>query len=279
MKFKKIILPFVVAILLTLTAQAQDSVKLRFQPKIGTSLYTEMKMDMNMDMQIKEQSINTKMLMAFGIDMKTKSRANDVNEVDFIFDKITMNISNPMMNGNYNSEIENQADPFSQKMQESFKDLLKKPINMKISTLGALTEPVDFQKLFPTLPTDKSAELKEQMNNQFIQFPEKAVKVGDSWLASSPMAQIGVMELTYTVKSITKDVVNLTVVGIAKPNAKKSELQLKETAISGSATVDKKTGETLDSKLVMKLKMSVNAKGQSMDMEMNAFLNILATRK
>lgn len=279
MKFKKIILPFVVAILLTLTAQAQESVKLRFQPKIGTSLYTEMKMDMNMDMQIKEQSINTKMLMAFGIDMKTKSRANDVNEVDFIFDKITMNISNPMMNGNYNSEIENQADPFSQKMQESFKDLLKKPINMKISTLGALTEPVDFQKLFPTLPTDKSAELKEQMNNQFIQFPEKAVKVGDSWLASSPMAQIGVMELTYTVKSITKDVVNLTVVGIAKPNAKKSELQLKETAISGSATVDKKTGETLDSKLVMKLKMSVNAKGQSMDMEMNAFLNILATRK
>ena len=279
MKFKKIILPFVVAILLTLTAQAQESVKLRFQPKIGSSLYTEMKMDMNMDMQIKEQSINTKMLMAFGIDMKTKSRANDVNEVDFIFDKITMNISNPMMNGNYNSEIENQADPFSQKMQESFKDLLKKPINMKISTLGALTEPVDFQKLFPTLPTDKSAELKEQMNNQFIQFPEKAVKVGDSWLASSPMAQIGVMELTYTVKSITKDVVNLTVVGIAKPNAKKSELQLKETAISGSATVDKKTGETLDSKLVMKLKMSVNAKGQSMDMEMNAFLNILATRK
>ena len=279
MKFKKIILPFVVAILLTLTAQAQESVKLRFQPKIGSSLYTEMKMDMNMDMQIKEQSINTKMLMAFGIDMKTKSRATDVNEVDFIFDKITMNISNPMMNGNYNSEIENQADPFSQKMQESFKDLLKKPINMKISTLGALTEPVDFQKLFPTLPTDKSAELKEQMNNQFIQFPEKAVKVGDSWLASSPMAQIGVMELTYTVKSITKDVVNLTVVGIAKPNAKKSELQLKETAISGSATVDKKTGETLDSKLVMKLKMSVNAKGQSMDMEMNAFLNILATRK
>lgn len=279
MKFKKIILPFVVAILLTLTAQAQESVKLRFQPKIGSSLYTEMKMDMNMDMQIKEQSINTKMLMAFGIDMKTKSRANDVNEVDFIFDKITMNISNPMMNGNYNSEIENQADPFSQKMQESFKDLLKKPINMKISTLGALTEPVDFQKLFPTLPTDKSAELKEQMNNQFIQFPEKAVKVGDSWLASSPMAQIGLMELTYTVKSITKDVVNLTVVGIAKPKVNNPDLQLKETAISGSATIDKKTGETLDSKLLMKLKMSVNAKGQSMDMEMNAFLNILATRK
>ncbi|MDG1805189.1 DUF6263 family protein [Flavicella sp.] len=254
---------------------AQKSVLIRYQPKVGTTLMNNMDADMNITIKAGEQNIVTKMKMAFDMSYHTKARNKDVNSIDMVFEKITMDISNPMMSGSYDSDNKEETDPFALKIAESFKGVLDKPVPMKITTQGAFAEPIDIVKIFPQIPASKANELKEQMSNQFIQFPDKKVKVGESWTMSTTMNQVGDLEYTYTLVGIEKQRLLLTVEG--KMLESESETVKMLTAnISGDVVLDKKTGETLESNIVMDMDMQMEAQGNTMDMNMKAEIGIKA---
>ena len=254
---------------------AQKSVLIRYEPKVGSTLKNEMTAIMDITIKAGEQNIITKMNMGFEMTYKTKERKKEVNKIDMIFDKITMEINNPMMSGSYNSEIKEETDPFALKIADSFKGVLDNPVPMSISTKGEFTEPIDIVKVFPQIPASKAKELKEQMSNQFIQFPEEKVKIGESWTMSSTMNQVGKLEYTYTLIGIEKNKLLLTVKG--KMLESESEtIKMLAATISGDVILNKKTGETLESNIVMDMDMQMEAQGSAMDMNMKAEISMKA---
>ena len=261
----------------TTIAVAQKSVLIRYQPKVGSTLKNDMTALMDITIKAGDQNIQTKMNMTFDMSYHTKERKNDVNSIDMIFDKITMDIKNPMMSGSYNSDAKDETDPFALKIADSFKGVLDKPVPMKINTQGGFSEPIDIVKIFPEIPASKARELKEQMSNQFIQFPEKKVKVGESWTMSTTMNQVGKIEYTYTLIGVEKEKLLLKVKG-KMLESESQTVKMLTANISGTVTLDRKTGETLLSSIVMDMDMQMEAQGNIMDMNMKAEIGILGTK-
>lgn len=274
MKNFKLFLSF---LLVVTFATAQKSVLIKYKPKVGSTLKTTMGMNMDMNMMIGEKEMLTKMEMGFVFLYNNLEREKDVNKIEMIFDRVTMKMSNPGMTGSYDSDIKNPTDPFGKKIAEGFTGVIKKPVEMKITTSGEFAEPFDLSKLFTNIPAVKAKELKEQMSNQFIHFPKKKVKIGESWTMNSSMNQIGTMELTYTLKAIEKKTILLDVKGkIISQNNKAMEVLTAN--IGGTATLDKKTGETLKSDMTMDLDMTVNVKGNPFKMNMKAIIDMAAVK-
>lgn len=274
MKNYKFFLMFLMVVTYT---TAQKSVLIRFKPKVGTTLTASMDMNMDMKMKVGEQDISTKMEMGFVMLYNNLEREKDVNKIDMSFDRVTMKMSNPAMNGSYDSDIKDSTDPFAQKIAEGFTGVIKNPVSMKINTVGKFTEPFDISKLFSKIPAAKAKELKEQMSNQFIHFPEEKVKVGGTWTMDTSMNQIGKIQFTYTLVSIDKKTLSLTVKGKILASSNES-LKLLDADIVGTVVLDKKTGETLESDMTMDMKMEITAQGKSMDMNMKAIIKLVATR-
>lgn len=274
MKNYKILL---LTLFLCTTVFSQKSVLIRYQPKVGSVLKNEMTAIMNISIKAGDQNINTKMDMGFNMSYKTKDRKKNVNLIDMVFDKITMDIKNPMMSGSYNSDNKEDTDPFALQIAESFKGVLGKDVPMSIDTRGGFAEPVDIVALFPQIPASKAKELKEQMSNQFIQFPEEKVKLGGTWTTLTTMNQVGKLEYTYTLVGIEKTKLLLTVEG-KMLESETETVKMLAANISGDVTLDRKTGETLVSNIVMDMDMIMEAQGNSMDMNMKAEIGMKATQ-
>lgn len=261
---------------LTTLTFAQKSVLIRYQPKIGSTLKSEMGALMDITILTGGQEIKTEVNMGFDMLYQTKSRKSDVNEIEIVFDKITMDMNNPMMSGSYNSETIDENDSFALKIAESFKGVLNTTLPVKVDTKGAITEPIDIVKYFPQIPESKAKELKDQMSNQFIQFPENKVKVGDTWTMNTSLNQVGEIEYTYTLKSINKGELLLSVEG-EMLNNDAMKMEMLNAVIAGDITLDRKTGETLVSTIVMELDMKMENQGNAMDMKMKAEITLKST--
>jgi hypothetical protein len=255
---------------------AQKSVLIRFKPKPGSTLTANMGMNMDMKMKVGEQDILTKMEMGFVMLYNNLDRKKDVNEIEMSFDRVTMKMTNLVMNGTYDSDIKGATDPFAKKIAEGFTGVIKNPVSMKINTIGEFAEPLDISKLFAKIPAAKAKELEEQMSNQFIQFPKEKVKVGGTWAMESTMNQVGVVKFTYTLVAIEKKTLLLTVKGDLLSSSNEN-LKLLSSGIEGTVVLDKKTGETLKSDMTMDMQMQITAQGKTMETNMIAKINLSAT--
>lgn len=266
-----------VVLFISVATFAQKSVLIRYQPKVGTTLKNEMTAIMDMTIKVGDQNIQTKMNMGFEMLYKNKERKNEINKIELIFSKITMDMKSPMMNGSYSSENKDETDPFALKIAETFKGVLGHPVPMSINTRGAFTETIDITKIFPQIPASKALELKEQMSNQFIQFPEKKVKVGDHWTMSVTMNQVGNLEYTYTLIGIEKKRLLLSVTG-KMMEGETSTVKMLGAVVSGEVVLDRKTGETLVSEIMMDMSMLMETQGNSMGMSIKAEISMKATQ-
>lgn len=275
MKTTKLLLAL---LLFTTITFAQKSVKIRYQPKVGSELKNEMKALMDITIEMGDQNIVTEMDMGFDMIFKTISRKEEVNKIEMVFDRITMDMKNPMMNGSFDSSSEEELDPFGAKIAEGFKGVLNNPVPMSINTLGKLTEPLDVGKIFADIPLEKAKELQEQMSSQFVHFPENKVKVGDTWTMNATMNQVGKIEYTYTLKGIEKKTLLIAIQGKIIGSTSEA-ISIDEATISGDLVLDKKTGETLESNMVMDMNMGMTAQEQSMKMNMKAEITLVATQQ
>ncbi len=253
---------------------AQKSVEMRLKPEVGSVHETEIVMDMDMSMYFQDQKIVTKMGMVFDVDYKTLGRKNDINDMEVVFERMKMTMSNPMMSGEYDSEKEIQTSPFAEKLNEAFEGVLGQSINAKVTTLGKMAEPLDLLKLFTDIPADKAEELQERMTNQFIHFPEEKVALGGSWGVKVPMAQVGEVEFTYTLEKINKKTLEVTVSGVTNSVESLEGVSVTDAVIGGDILLDRKTGETISSLINMDMKMKVSVQGQAMDMDMKSVIKM-----
>ena len=173
-----------------------------------------------------------------------------------------------------------EKDPMGA-MGKIFSSLVNKPFIIKVDAEGKVLEVSGFEKIIndmiDSLPGDESvkeqarASMKDQFNEQSIKdnfaqvftiFPNKEVKVGDSWEKSyNTGGKMGAkFTSNYTVKDIDGDHVTLSTDTKISPTGSDSEVEGKQT---GTILVDSKTGLMINASFDQDMK--VKSQGTTVD--------------
>lgn len=248
------------------------SAVLRLAPKKGSAY--------DMDMIIKTK-IEGMPGADMGIDMTTKSDFI-VESVDakgnFVYSSKTIHVTtkmdNPMMNVDYDSDKPNLDNPGEAAFHENIKGLLNIPFVSKLDKLGNVLE-APKPKNPDVKITEQQLQTVNQSQNSFINYPEKAVKVGDQWTHSQDINGQMPMTVTtnYTVKSITPTSVTLGLDG--KIKLQEGGMGTGSGILIGETTVDRITGMIQKQNLTQKITMTVMGN----DMKTSTNIDLVVTKK
>ncbi len=246
---------------------------LRFQPTKGD----QYKMAMQMSMMMEGPQAMT-MTMSMDNDLQVNGVDKDGSfYLDNILRKIGMSMNNPMMNMSYDSSNPNMDDPTSAEMHKTMGAMLDKSMVSKLSNRGELLEAPNYDEIFGDNPdmAGQIDQMNQSLESTFITYPENAVKVGDSWDATSEIA--GQVPMTqnfkYTVKEITPTNVILSVNGTIdlSPEAMMSG----KGDFNGEMTINRLDGMVQLSTMKQNLNMSV----MGMDMKTSTDINLTMTKQ
>ncbi len=229
---------FFTVLLLTavLVSTAQESTLLRINYKKGDSY--KMKMEMNQDMG----GVGMKMDMLMEMNMDVISVTDTINNTKTSFKRIVMNMDQKGMKMAYDSnKSDDELDDFGKRLKAQFEPLLSATIMTKSNNLGKILE-MTFEPDSPALK-----QFADQSSG--VIYPDKKIKVGDTWTASQDKNGIKI-NFIYTVKAIEKEKVLLDLSGSVSAGA--------EGEITGSMTIDRDSGIPLESII----NMNMTAMGQ-----------------
>jgi predicted secreted protein len=145
------------------------------------------------------------------------------------------------------------------------------------------TDTSQVKQIKDALSKQFSAEVvKQTMESSFKIYPDRAVKIGDSWTVDTKMQMSMPIETItqYTLKEVKDGIAILSVKGtlVSKGNfeamGNKMETDLKGTN-SGEASLDIKTGIVLNSHLRVELYGKMKSMGQDIDFEMQGINKIV----
>ncbi|APG64982.1 hypothetical protein LPB136_06270 [Tenacibaculum todarodis] len=228
---KFLILVLVIASSLTF---AQESVLLRLKYNKGDKYAFKMK-------QTLDSSVGMK---ATNIDMISKITdvSNDLFTSETKIDKMKIDTDIGLFPVSFDSSKEDsELDEIGLMLKQQMSPMLQMIITTKSNVHGKVMD----VKVTPDSPM--TAQFKNQFN---VVFPEKPVKVGDTWIDET--AQQGLKNvIEYKVTSITSEKVVLTLTGNVTGQAT-------GTATSGSVEIDRASGALLKSLI----NNNINAGGQ-----------------
>ena len=270
-------------------SKSGDAVDLKLNLKKGETYTYIMKMNMNMASM---SDIN--------MDMGFKMKVDDVDAQNNYallcsYDAIRFKVS--VMGKDMGFDSKNIGDtthenPQDQMFRKIFGSMVGKSFKMTMSQKGevvkveGLKEVVESMTESMDIPEDKKEQMRQQMNQSFSEeqmkqtfsqgfsvFPDKPVKVGDSWKKNITKNTSGIamnQEVTYTVKEITANAVMLSLSGDIKSSKAESGEAAKIDDMSGdlkgTMEMDRTTGMIHTGNMDMDMK--VKAMGQSMNMKM-----------
>ena len=271
----------------TKTATSSKLLKFNFEKGKGY----DYEMTMNMDQDVMGQNMKMDMSTYYSMDVKE----DDGNEktITTTFDRIKIGMDMGPMKMDVDSDkplpIDNSGDSSinnaMSKVNRLFTALKGKQFSMKVNAEGKVTEVTGFKEMAQSIVSsfgdEMSAEEKEKMLKQFDQqfsdegmkgqmervlyiFPNKEVKVGDTWQKSS--TSVGQMPATYnstyTVKEIEGDMVTLD----EKSTIKSTDDKMETTGtVDGTIVVDSRSGLVVTA--TQNMNMTVKAGGMSMGMK------------
>lgn len=279
------LLAFLFSLLLwTGCADNKNDTTANFQFNLQKGKAYEYEMDFDMKQEVPGQNINTNMKSDYV--MEVIGDDGNVKTLKTTYERFAMNVEMPGRTISADSDNADSAtageinDP-SQLMNAMFSALKGKSFIIKVDKEGKVTEVTGLEQIADAMVNSMNVKqemkpmvrqaftqqfneqnIKEIFSQSFNIFPNKPVKVGDSWekkmsgTSSMPMD----VTTTYTVKSIEGDIVNLEA---------KSKMNFTGGAnMSGEQTgtmkVNAKTGlvvdATFDQKMEGQMKMTTKGK-------------------
>ena len=260
--------------------------KLKFDLEKGKGYDYEM--IMNMDQEIMGQKIQLDMSTYYSMEVEADSA--DTKTITTSIDRFKMKGGT----GGFVFEVDTDM-PIQESTDSTDKENPLKMVNkifaairgqkftMKVNAEGKVTDVRGFENMAQTLmdsmdlPEDKKDEMQKQFDSQFngdeikgqmerfwYIFPNKEVKVGDSWEKNSVMGGKlpGKYNSTYKVKEIEGDMVTLE----EKTKVESEEVKMKLSGdITGTIVVDSRSGLVVSAKQDMKL--TASAGGMSFDIK------------
>jgi hypothetical protein len=187
-------------------------------------------------------------VMSMDMTMKMTQEIKSVTGDEYVSEiriaKMTMDMSQGGMNISYDStKSDDELDQAGQMMKSQMGPILKAVITSKGNNLGEVLS----TKMEPNVPG--AGDFANQSSN--VVYPKGKVKVGDTWDFKKSDKGMN-MNFKYTVKSISAKLVVLDISGDVDGMATGK--------ISGSMTIDKKTGVPMKSNI----SMDMDVQGQTM---------------
>jgi hypothetical protein len=214
-----------------------------------------------------------------------------------------MLISNPMMNISYDSQQpEENLTEIEKMIAPVFAGLIGKSFSLIFGPDGSVKSITGIDEIIQEMMNDLSAKnpaimqsggqllksfnstaLKQSFEQSFKIYPDKPVKIGDSWEANQTNLIMGLEQTThniFTLKSIENNIATIDIVtGIAaKPEDNEIEGELSGSQ-EGQISMDIKTGTTLLSVLIQKQTGKFNAQGNEIKMDTDMKIRLQLQKK
>lgn len=237
-----------------------QKVNLAYNLEKGKYYKWEMTLDQEIDMKVQGQDMSMVQKIEFFTGNNILEVYKDSLLIEQKIERVKMNQQVMGMNINYDSDSPNASDPMAAQMDQMFKSFIGEPVLIVLDKMGN------------TLRTDlgKLADNKEFARNagssaQFIVFPGKTLKVGDSWEDNiSPYVETGILtQAKYTLVKVESDMVVLNFEGeiISKEG---NELGMKMSGKQkGVIKIDMKSGWNNSSEIDQDMDMEINQNGMS----------------
>lgn len=173
------------------SARAETLLRFKFTP--DTKLKYECRQTMNNDMVVEDKTMSSKVESTMELSQQVKSVDEEGKAtVEVSINRVKMSMTMPMGQAiEYDSAAEKQDEGMGKLMAEQFDKILNKPIEMKIDSLGTISD--------VKLPEGMAAKdgvgallggdnMKQMLGG--ISFPKEAVTDGKTWTAASSMPAV-----------------------------------------------------------------------------------------
>ncbi|HYG16542.1 MAG TPA: DUF6263 family protein [Bacteroidia bacterium] len=192
---------------------------------------------------VQSMSLNTEEVIKLSVD------SADNNEMVLVGDVISIKSESDMMGEkeSYNSDKKTEemtADELE--MHGEFTKILNSNFHFKVNNRGQLTRGMTYQDG----QTLASEENPFDLDNFFISFPEKEIKVGDTWEEEKTSAFLDIKSVfVYKIKEINN---NEVIISVTKNIGPIKGINQGNTA-TGDYIIDRSTGRLLKGSLVMQM--------------------------
>jgi hypothetical protein len=273
-----------------ITVSIHAQVRLSFNPELGATYEYRMESVQNVKQKVMGQEMPMETVTDGTYLMEIKSKTPQEIRVQFTFQGFIFSISSPMMNIKYNSKNPTESTSEMDKMFEKmFSTLIGKPFTVIFAPNGSVKSVSGMGSIIENMlgavaadgqmATQMGAQMSQQfsdeaMKNMFHQsfnfypYPDKAVKVGDSWNMefTMPMDNMNFgVKTKNTLEKISANMATIKVAGDIDMDIEGSKLIGTQT---GTMAVDITTGLPATSDIFQNMKGTIKMQGMEIQMEM-----------
>ena len=257
----------------------QEKVSLRFKPEVGVTKNVHMSVNVEMAGMMGAGS-GVKMEMDAKMTPQNIRDNGDV-ELEVKYDRIMMSMNMMGQNLSFDSskDILDVNDPKSAAFIP-LNAILNQSLSFVMNDKAKIVESPDLNSFIPDSLKAKlgeqanNSDAERMMENMFAIFPEEEVYVGYSWDAATKIstAQGPIdMNVKYTVKEITADLVTLDLTGTLNGEVPSMGMTVKMTGTNaGTLIIDRATGNTVSSQIVQ----DIDTKVMGMSMGVKNTINV-----
>lgn len=228
--------------LATLSFMAKDSITLRLHPQQGKTYTVSTKATtMNM-MEVQGQTINSTQTMETTQTFTVKETNDSQTVVEGQTDNMKMSVSQMGMKFEYDSDHPEKTSPMIADQTKELEKNIKKLSTITYDAMGNVV-----------------GEGENQFGGAIVKLPEEPISVGSTWTIDKT-ASVSDMDInskmTYTVTSISKKGVELSVKGNVESNSDGVS-----GTYTGTATINSQTGMIMTSSTKSNLSMTISQQG------------------
>ncbi len=252
-----------------------DTYDLKFNLKPGTA-YTY---DMDVMQNVEAAGTNSTNNLYSKYTFNVKEAAAGNSKIEVIYDLMRMEMKSMGNTVKMSSEDQTPAS-------EGFRNMVNKPFSMTVSPEGKVVS-IDGWENIDKSGAMKAEDLKQSMETSLNIFPNKAVKVGDTWKKDAAMSmQMFKMNIssTYTLTEVKGNTATISMdseIKMGQDNNTESngmKMEMKGTQ-KGKMEVELSTGMTLSGNITQDIKGEMQAQGQKMPMSIKSEIKITGKQK
>ena len=280
-----------------------DTVKLQFNPAVGSRYRIEMTTDQDIVQEMEGQKMEVKSISDYAMLYEINKADGDNKVMKMTFERmksVQKAMGKEMVMDSDNIDT---TDPGSKIIGAVKGAAFEMVITKKGEVKSIIGMDGLMQKMVNSAGEDLPAEVKAQMaegikammnddmlkglaEQSFKIFPDKAVKPGDSWTSKIETKSFldMVTQTTYTLKKVEKGIATLDIKSTITPLGKEKMVQgtKVETSISGTQNgtmeLEVASGMTLSSNIVQNIDSKMKANGTEIPIKVNGTTTIKTTK-
>lgn len=254
-----------------------EEIELRLNLTKGKVYDMQMTMNSQAEMDMMGQSVSTNTDMTMGMDYEVKDILPSGNFlIRTTYKKIKMSGSTKMggqdsgMSYEYDSETDKVSGMQAEQMAKSMKTMIGEYTEMEMDKFGKVIKTTMSEGL-------KTGKDNDGMNNMnYAVFPEKKIKVGDTWdseIDQDMNGIVAVIKTTYKLESLKDGIAEISMDGTLNLKAG-AEGKLTGTQ-KGTSKIEVATGLTSEVIIDQDIDMEMNEMGMKMPMKLKNKITII----